>query len=252
VNDAATGTTVLMQAGYLPDTSEYSTVIRHFPGINAHAPWGTHGTFHFEVDIYVDGEKVASDRTEECDENGSLEMDIGALAERCGRAVQGMYVVRYHHAKDIPVELYAFHIHKASGTYVSCNITPFIGDLLYPTAHSDQMENTLFWPGMITGTDNETHIIVVNPYDEKMGFQAHAIGAGGAFARTAMLHIRPRRATAFPIAELFAGHEEEMEAAKGRLSFCVASQYKLVAYVMFKSRGRVMSMMDHLHTFCLA
>jgi hypothetical protein len=51
---------------------------------------------------------------------------------------------------------------------------------------------------------------------------------------------------------LFADRQEEIQAAKGKVSFCVSSQYKLVAYMMFKSRGEVMSMMDHLHTFCLA
>jgi hypothetical protein len=248
------GMTVLMQAGYLPDTAGYSTAIRHYPGINAHPPWGDHGSFYFEVEIYVEGALIATARTETCDERGMLEMDLGGVAEKaCGHSVQGMYVVKYHHAKSIPIEVYAFHIHKATGTYVSCNISPFIGDLLYPTAHTDQMENTLFWPGMVSGTDNEVHVLAVNPYDTAMGLQVHLIGRGGIIARTGMIHIRPHRAGVFSVQELFPGGEEDIRAAKGNVSLCVSAQYKLVAYVMFRSRNLgVMSMMDHLHTFCLA
>jgi hypothetical protein len=253
VNAPGEGMSLLMQAGFLPDTAEYETVIRHFPGINVHPPWGTRGNFYFEVDVYEDGVRIASDRTETCDETGMLEMDIAALAESCGHPVgKGMFVVKYHHSKEIPVEVYAFHVHKATGTYVSCNITPFIGDKLYPTTHTDQMENTLFWAGLVPDTDSESHIVVVNPYDVTMGFQIHMIGGEGIIARTGMRHLKPFRAAAFPVLELFGDKEEEIRTARGRVSFCVSSQYKLVAYVMFKSRGAVMSMMDHLHTFCLA
>jgi hypothetical protein len=253
LNPADDGTSVLVQAGFLPATDEYSTFIRHFPGINAHAPWGTRGNFHFEVKVYENGLHVASGRSGDADEKGELHMDLGEVAERCGRPVKGMFVVEYHHAKDIPVELYAFHVHKATGTYVSCNITSFIGDKLYPTAHSDQMENTLFWPGMITGTDNETHLVVVNPYDVKMGIQAHLIGPGPARASTGIVHVKPMRAEEFPLTGLFPEGDAGPADREGRVSICVSSQYKLVAYVMFKSKARqVISMVDHLHNFCLA
>lgn len=247
------GMSVLMQAGYLPSTEEYSTVIRHYPGNNAHPPWGTAGRFRFGITIFENGEPVSSGATAECDEKGFLYMDVGEVAERCGHAVKGMFIVEYHHAKDIPVELYAFHIHKPSGTYVACNISAFIGDRLYPSSHSDQMENTLFWPGMVADTDNEPYVVVVNPYDARMGFQVHLIGAKGSRTSTGMLHLKPKLAGEYRVAELFEGVEEEIRGSNGRLSICVSSQYKLVAYVMFKTRvSQVMSMMDHLHTFCLA
>lgn len=245
------GTSVLVQAGLLPDTREYSTFIRHFPGINAHPPWGTHGTFYFEVKIYENGLLIATGRSGTTDEKGNLYLDVSEAAERCGHPVEGMFVVEYHHAKDIPVELYAFHVHKTTGTYVSCNITSFIGDSLYPTVHSDQMENTLFWPGMIAGTDNEAHILVVNPYDVNMGFQAHMISDGGVRTSTEMMNVKPKRAKELPLGRLFSEFQEGIRASNGRISICVSSQYKLVAYIMFKS-GNVMSMVDHLHTFCLA
>jgi hypothetical protein len=253
VTAAEDGMSVLVQAGFLPDTAEYSTFIRHFPGINAHAPWGVRGTFYFEVKVYENGEQVASGRSGTTDEKGNLYLDVGEVAERCGHSVKGMFVVEYHHAKDIPIELYAFHVHKATGTYVSCNITSFIGDQLYPTAHSDQMENTLFWPGVIEGTDNETHIVVVNPYDVNMGIQAHLIGEGGGRTGTGIMQIRPRRAQVFPLDGLFPDAEGGRRSRNGRVSICVSSQYKLVAYIMFKSRThQVISMLDHLHNFCLA
>ncbi len=244
---------VLLQAGMLPPTDEYDTVIRHYPGINAHPPWGTAGKFWFAVRIYENGALVAEGRTEACDEKGCLQLDVGKLAEGRGRPVSGMFIVEYHHAKDIPVELYAFHIHKATGCYTGCNVTPFIGDKLYPQTHSDQMENTLFWPGLATATDSEPGIAVVNPYDERMGFQVHLIRKGGPAARTGMLHLQPKRAREFRVAGLFPGLGEAMEEAGGRISLCISSQYKLVAYVTFRNRDSgILSMMDHLHTFCLA
>jgi hypothetical protein len=245
---------VLMEAGFLPSTAEYSTAIRHFPGINVHPPWGTKGRFWFEVKIFEDGRLLASERTGVVDEAGTLYLDISAAAEKAaGRPVQGMFVVEYHHAQEIPIEVYAFHIHKATGTYLSCNITPFIGDKLYPTAHSDQMENTLFWPGIIADEDNAPHLLVVNPYDVTMGFQVHLVGPDGVRQRTGILHLRAKRAGEYPILGLFEGQEEALGAANGGYSLCVSSQYKLVSYYMVKSRRHgVMSMMDHLHTFCLA
>ena len=252
VPDEANLNTVLL-AGYLPSTKEYSTEIRQYPGNNAHAPWGSHGIFNFEIKFYENGLQVASAHSPTCDEKGFLHMDLGAVAEQCGHPMKGMFVIEFHHTKDIPVELYAFHIHKSTGTYVSCNVSPFIGDILYPTVHSDQMENTIFWPGLVAGTDNETHIVVVNPYDVSMGFQVHLIGDGGVRERTKIQHLKAKYGEEFPLAGFFPDLEEKIRATNGKLALCISAQYKLVAYVMFKNRGsQIMSMVDHLHTFCLA
>ena len=244
--------TVLL-AGFLPSTRDYATMIRVYPGNNAHAPWGSHGHFNFGIKIYENGLLVASAQSPTCDEKGFLYMDIGEVAEQCGRPVKGMFVVEFHHAKEIPVELYAFHIHKPTGTYVACKVSPFIGDILYPTVHSDQLENTIFWPGLVAGTDNEAHIVVVNPFDVSMGFQVHLIGEGGVRERTKMQHLKPKFGEEYPLAGFFPDLEDVIRLTNGRLSLCISAQYKIVAYVMFKSRvSQVMSMMDHLHTFCLA
>jgi hypothetical protein len=248
----AEGMSIMLLAGFLPMTGEYSTFLRLYPGNNAHAPWGTHGTFYFSVKVYEDGKQISSGESTTCDEKGWLHMDLSEVAEKSGHPVRGMFIMDFHHAKDIPVEVYAFHVHKLTGTYIACNVTPFIGDELYPAVHSNQMENTLFWPGMIAGTDNEVHIVVLNPFDLKMGFQIHLIEEGGVRMRTGMMHLKPKQVGEFPLFSLFNNREDEIMALNGRLSICVSSQYKLVAYIMFKSRGqKVMSMVDHLHTFCL-
>ncbi len=247
------GMSVIMQAAFLPSTDQYSTVIRHFPGNNAHAPWGLHGSFFFEVKIFENGKLVGTGRSAVCDETGSLEMNVGEVAERCGHAVKGMFVVEYHHAKDIPIELYVFYIHKSSGTYLACNAGMFAGDMLYPRVHTEQMENTLFWPGMLTNTENEMRLLIINPYHVKMGFQIHVFGKGEVLDRSKMIHLMPKHAQDFPVFNPYNNSEHDITDVSEDISFCVSSQYKLVAYVMFKSRkSQIMTMLDHMHNFCLA
>ncbi|MDB5104284.1 MAG: hypothetical protein JWP91_1973 [Fibrobacteres bacterium] len=244
---------MVMLGGYLPPTDQYSTFIHLFPGNNAHAPWGTSGHFHFEVTVYVGGKETGRIASPICDEKGNIRVELNPAAEGPGKAVKGMFVVHSHHAREIPVEVYAFHIHKATGTYVSCNITPFIGDQLYPAVHSDQMENTLFWPGIIADQDNDPYSILVNPYDVAMGYQIHLITPEGETVHGESLKLRPKQSIEHSICGMFERYEADIRKRNGRYSFCVSSQYKLVTYFMLKNKPhQVIAMMDHLHNFCLA
>lgn len=243
---------LLMQAGYLPPTDQYSTFLHLFPGNNAHAPWGTAGRFRVEVYVFVNGKEAGRIESGECDEKGNLRVEISP-AVAGSEAAKGMFIVHYHHAKDIPVEVYAFHVHKATGTYVSCNITPFIGDKLFPEVHGNQMENTVFWPGIIADEENDPVAVVVNPYDETMGFQIHLIAPEGIAARSDLLRLKAKSAEEIPLCRIFDGLAGEIRKRNGKYSYCVSSQYKTLAYFMLRNRTHdVIAMMDHLHTFCLA
>lgn len=246
-------TSILFLGGHLPPTDQYATFIHLFPGNNAHAPWGTRGRFRFEATIFVEGKEVGKVRSPVCDESGNIRVELNAAAESGGGPVKGMFLVEYHHAKEIPVEVYAFHIHKATGTYVSCNITPFIGDKLFPEVHSSQMENSVFWPGIVADEDNEPMAVVVNPYDVSMGFQIHLVAPSGPAARTGTLRLKGKTSEEFPLCRLFEDFERDIRRRNGEYSFCVSSQYKLIAYFMLRNRThKVIAMMDHLHNFCLA
>lgn len=252
MSDSPDGMDVLFLAGMLPPTDAYSTLIHNFPGNLAHPPWGLAGRFQLKVTVYEDGKEVASGESGVCDEKGTLRLDIGAVAETCGHPVRGMYILEYRHSKDIPVDVYAFHVHKETGTYISCNVLPFIGEQLFPTAHTDQMENTVFWPGVISDPDNEPHIVLVNPYAVPMGFQVHLIGKEGTVAQTGNLKQKTKTAMEYSLWRLFPDFDERLRGEGNRYSLCVSSQYKLVSYFMVRNRARgCIAMMDHLHNFCL-
>lgn len=243
---------VLMLAGYLPDTELYSTLINTFPGERAQAPWGLRGHFRISVEVFEDGESVGSLQSRMVDETGNIQVDLGEITARLGRPVRGLYIIRYEHAKDIPVSIYAFHVHKATGTYVSCNTTPFVGAKQVLTAHTEEMENALFWPGVVADDTCDSHIVLINPFSVVHGYQVHLIGPGGAKAVSPPIRLKPMTVGEFPLAGLFPDHVGDMQAGNGGHSICVASQYKLVTYFMVKNRrSGVMCMMDHLHTFCL-
>ena len=243
---------LLMLAGHLPPTDQYSTFIHLFPGNNAHPPWGTKGFFQFGITAYVGGRETGRIESGVCDENGNMKVEINPAAET-GAPAQGMYIVECHHAKEIPVEVYGFHVHKATGTYVSCNISPFIGDKLYPEVHTNQLENTLFWPGIIADEDNEPYSVVVNPYDAVMGFQIHLMTGSGVVARTETLRLKAKTSQEFSLCRLFEDFERDIRKHNGMFSYCISSQYKLVTYFMLRNKiHKVMSMMDHLHNFCLS
>jgi len=249
---AADGTTVLLLAGYLPPTDRYSTIIDHFPGNNVYGHWGQGGLFYCTVEVFENGISIGKGESAVVDEKGTVHVDVGAIAERTGRAVEGYYVVEYHHAEGIPIELYAFHVHKETGTYVSCNVVSYLGDTIYLRAHTDEMENTQFWPGLILDEVSESRLLIINPYNVAMGFQAHLIASDGTVARSALTRLKRRSVAQYPVAGLFPGMEEAMRRNNAGYSLCVSSQYKLIAYMRVESlQGNIMSMMDHLHRFCL-
>lgn len=243
---------LMMQAGFLPPTDKYSTFIHLFPGNNAHKPWGETGHFYIEAVVYVNGKETGRVKSEVCDEKGNLRVELNQVTEVGGKPAKGMFIVHYHHDKDIPIEVYAFHVHKETGTYVSCNVTPYIGDKLFPDVHTTQMENTLFWPGVIADEDNDPVAVVVNPYDDSMGLQIHLISPVGAIVRSNMLRVRAKGCEEFPLCQLFEDQAADMRKHNGKYSYCVSSQYKLITYFLLRNRThKVISLMDHLHNFCL-
>jgi hypothetical protein len=70
-------------------------------------------------------------------------------------------LVDYHHAPEVPVDLYVAHIHKSTGTYVAYPGAAFVGDQLFPEVHAQQLENTLFWPAITENEVSRTSIAVV-------------------------------------------------------------------------------------------
>jgi hypothetical protein len=243
---------VLNSAALLPSTAEYSTVLNLFPGNNAHAPWGTEGSFFVSITIYNDGKKIAKIHSPQCTEKGNIRLDFDELAGMLPCPTKGMMTIEYHHAKDIPVELYTTHIHRETGAYFATNAIAYMGDQLYPTVHTTQLENTLFWPGLVCNEETETQILVINPYKLTFGFQIHLFLGDGSREQSEVLRLQPFSSETYAVEDLFKGSISRLREFTGRNSICVASQYKQISYVMFNDRKTgIITTVDHLHNYCL-
>jgi hypothetical protein len=236
----------------LPSNREYSTVINLFPGNNAHEPWGKHGTFFASILIYDQGKLAAKIHTPHCTEKGNIRIALDEFIDRDVCQEGGVMILEYYHANEIPVEAYSNHIHRETGSYYATNVMAFIGDQLYPVVHVTQLENTLFWPGVICNEQVVTKLAVVNPYKQVFAFQVHLYLENGKRCQTEVLKLQPYEHRVYPVEELFHGEINELHALTGRNSLCVASQYKQITYGMLCDRKTgIVTTMDHLHNYCL-
>ena len=164
----------------------------------------------------------------------------------------GMMIIEYFHAKDIPVEVYTNHVHRETSSYFATNAIAFTGDQLYPDVHTTQLENTLFWPGVLCNEDVDTRVVVINPYKLTFSFQIHLILGDGNRKQTTVLKLAPYTSGIYSLEELFSDEIEDLFDFTGKNSICVASQYKQVSYAMIRDRRTgIVTTMDHLHNYCL-
>jgi hypothetical protein len=157
-------------------------------------------------------------------------------------------VVDFHHAKEIPVELYLSHIHRKTGAYIAYPGIGFLGDQLYPEVHAQQLENTLFWPAISEDVVSQTSLALLNPYKVSFAYQVSLFEQGLLIAQTDTMRLPPLRVVRHFTADLF----PEIVLTNRQISLCVAAQYKLVAYVIISNRDSgIISTIDHLHAYCL-
>jgi len=128
---------------------------------------------------------------------------------------------------------------------------PFVGDVLYPTTHTQQLENTLFWPGLLPNKHMLMSVAVANPFPLVMGYQVHLFRADGTKEQSEVFRLKTCTMAIHSLEELF---PEGMAAVgpDGRSAVCVAAQYKLIAYMVVRDRATgIISTLDHMHTYCL-
>lgn len=242
---------VIKLASLLPATDEYSTLINLFPGINAHPPWGTHGVFFLSITLFSHGNEVGKIHSGLVSEGGNIRVDFDDLTHLFGSPEYGLCIMDLHRASDIPVDLYLAHVHRRTGVYVAYPALAYVGSQLYPTVHTDQLENTLFWPGLLVAPNMQACVAVMNPYSVPMGFQIHLYLPDGRREQTELMRLRPYSAGVFPLEELFFGLSR-LIGSEGRSSVCVSAQYKVIAYIMMREAGTgIITMLDHLHNYCL-
>jgi hypothetical protein len=242
----------LQFASLIPKIDDYVTLLNLFPGNNAHAPWGTTGWFFLEVTVYVDSKPVGKIRSKCINEKGNIRLNFDEMVHSLPPKSQGICVIDLHHAKEIPVEVYLSHVHRESEVYVAYPALSFAGDQIYPKSHTQQLENTLFWPGITASKYVQPCISVINPYSVGMNFQIHLLGGNGSKEQTKVLHLKPYSTKTYSLEMLFPHQKTNLFDADLKTSLCVAAQYKVIAYMVLRDRDTgIISTIDHLHVYCL-
>lgn len=240
-------------AGLLLDSKEFTSKITVFPGTNCLNAWGgLDGDFFISSILYVKGKRIGEIHSQHCDASGHIELDFDEFTSIYPGGVTGLILSSFHHSENIPVEMYAAHIHKATDTYVSYPSLPFMGDTLYPVTHQTQLENTLFWPGIPENEKCESLVFILNPYKLSFSYQLSLFLANGERRTSQPFKVKPFQFSSHSVREVFQLTDEDILKHQGQLSLCVAAQYKVVAYTMVRDReSKAITTIDHFHSYCL-
>ena len=230
--------------------SEYNMYLTQFPGTNCHPPYGLGGEFYVDMRVYDRGKLVGTISTSHCTEKGLLNVDLQDMTQYYEPSGYGVLVTDFYHPSDIPVELYFRNIHKKTGSYLAYPSLPFIGDEIYAAWHSEMLENTIFWPGVICSDTTETGLFVANPYDMPYSYQVSLYLGAERVAQTKVFKVSARSAKSHSVEELFPEHLEQVRNSNGQASLCVTGQYKVIAYVTIRDKkSGVITTVDHLHGY---
>lgn len=240
-----------MHYGFLvPPSEDYVTQLISFPGTNAHEPWGLHGSFRLGARLYSKGAEVAVVDALTCDERGSLRLDFETPLKAMHRGFSGFGILLLESDGSIPVEIYLSHIHRKTGVYFAYPALMFMGDLLYPHAHIEQMENSMFWPGFPMSRQMEFRLVVLNPNSVPMSFEITLWHNQGGRHLDEVRRVGPYDSAWFSLDELAPAAWSSLPEAG--CSLCVTAQYKLLAYmVLVNRRTGILSSADHLHPYQL-
>lgn len=243
---------LLRFAAYMLPVDQYSTHTLNFPKTNCHAPYGTTGIFALSITIYQEGSKVLSVDLPQVNEKGVIEFNFDEVKSLLKPTNNSVLIAAYRHTTDVPVEIYYSNVHRSTGTYIAYPALAFMGDKLYPNVHSTQLENTLFWPGLPNSARTASTLIALNPYKLPFDYQVSLYINSELRAQTDTLSLQSLCAIQHEIEDLFPKHVDQIQNAGGRCSICIAAQYKVVSFMMFKDRASgVATGLDHLHNYCL-
>lgn len=253
VEDSASELSTLFGCGFALPTDEFRTVFTNFPGANCTPQRAPTGEFFSTISLYRAGKKEAEFAMRRCNESGVLHADIDDVASLKGENLDGILVMEHRHPEQIPLDMYMFHTHRKTGIYVSYPIATYMGNKIYGGAPGQvlQMENTLFWPGVISNDHSESCVAVLNPYNVNLSYQFTIFGRAGKRAQSEVFRTKSLSYAHHRVEELFPDicHSSEQD---GRISLCIAGQYKLICYFMLRNRRTgTYSTIDHMHTYCI-
>jgi hypothetical protein len=244
--------TILCFAGILLPRNDYSTVVTNFPGTNCVSEFDTKGKFYIDFSVYHEGKKRFEVSTEHTTESGCISFCFDDIISPEDGCIEGIVIAHYWHSKEIPVELYLSYVHRQSGAYLSYPASAFMGDDIYTGAHSQEMENAQFWPGLELSDTSEHSIVVVNPYEVPYMYQLSLYVGASLVARAKPLKAKPFRKQIHVLEEVFADHLDEIRNSRGCASVCVSGQFKVLANMMIRHKEtNFITTLDHLHRYCM-
>lgn len=234
----------------IPSFEDYFTQLMIFPGSNAHEPWGLHGTFKLGGSVYSKGNPPAVIPPQSCTERDHLKLDFETPLKAVGRNVDGFGVLSMEATGGIPVEIYLSHIHRKTGVYFAYPALMFMGDLLYPHAHIEMLENSMFWPGFPSLEDTEFRLVALNPFDVPMAVEVTLWHNQNGRHDAGVRRISAHECLWISVDELLpAGWRT---GGDGAASLGVTAQFKLLAYmVAVNRRTGIITSADHLHPYQL-
>lgn len=236
-------------AGVLPPHRDYVTEALIFPGTNAREPWKKSGTFRFVCRIMSQGGEIARTEPRTCTEQGHVIMNLDSCMTAVTEPGPSFLIMEVESSSDIPVSFYFAHIHRKTGLYYPAPALMFMGDKIYTRIHSQQLENTLFWPGLPDTSNTEFRLVIINPYDVPMSIEVTAWHNTWGHCSSGVLRVSPSDCLWLPLDEWI---PSDWRGAGGPSSVSVAAQFKLVAFMIMVNRtSGVITSADHLHTYQL-
>lgn len=239
----------VLYTGALPPIKDYITEALIFPGTNARAPYEQHSEFRFVFRVMSAGQEIARTQPQTCDEKGYVRINIDECMKGKEEPASSFALVEVESSAQIPVSFYFAHIHRKTGIYYPAPAMMFMGDVIYPHIHADQLENALFWPGVYYSSNTEFKLAIINPYEVPMSIEASGWHNTKGACSSGLHRISPHECRWL---SLDSWVPEEWKDDGQPISVSVAAQFKLVAEMILINRSNgIITSTDHLHTYHL-
>ena len=234
-------------------SDQYISVMTNFPQGNCNKSWGEKADFFISCSVFQKGKKLGCLHGKYCNQDGGYTtFNFDDLLRFYDHSVSGLIYTQFYHTSTVPVEIYFSHIHKKTGQYIAYPGLAFMGDEIYLDTHTTQLENTLFWPGVVATEENEISLIVLNPYKLSYSYQISLYHPDGKREQTQVFRVKPLDTQTHTIKECFPESFQAIIKNNIGYSLCIAAQYKVVAYVAIKDlHSDCYTTIDHLHSYTM-
>lgn len=240
----------LTLACLLLPSQDYSTVLTNFPNAYAVGAAGRQGYFEILARVFVGGKLIAEYNARPSREHGFIQLNLDQVSMLYDKSITGMLVMEYKHPRDIPIDLYAAHVHRLSGSYVAYPTLSFMGDANGDWIYQQELDNALFWPGIALSDRASMDVAMLNPYSVSYGYQLSLFLPDGQRWQTGALRIRPLTVEYLKINDLFPGAIEIIRGSGGRCSLCITGQHRLLCYSLITDvDSGIITTLDHFHRY---